>query len=189
MERAHLDRAEAIPSQSASQQAAESRCVATLKLFSSFGPSLEPTIEYRCCRRTVCRKLGVRNFQHGHSPARISENTASAFDDLVDRRLPRAVRSSVYPACGLCRLSDAEVIDSYTGGNADGAWLIRFSIDRAFALHESLQGPYICKTAPFASFAPLPFLSIPVLATQFRVPRTPVRNRWLAKPAGVVALY
>jgi hypothetical protein len=65
-----------------------------------------------------CRKLGVRSFQHGQSPAFISENNASASDGLVDRRLPGAVRSSLYPARCLCRLSDAEVIDSYTAGNA-----------------------------------------------------------------------
>ena len=131
-------------------------------------------------------QTGVRSFQHGRSPARISENNASASDGLVDRRLPGAVRSSLYPARCLCWLSDAEVIDLYTAGNARRLTRMFLNWSR---LRELLQGAVHLQGSAFPSFAALLFLPGPVLAAQFRVPRAPGCDRWLAKPAGAVALF
>ena len=84
------------------------------------------------------------------------------------------------------RLSDAEVIDSYTARNVRR--LTRMLL-KPYLLADA--GPWkgrALQGSAFPNFAALSFLLVPVLTAQFRVPRAPGRDEWLAKPAAAVAL-
>src|SRR6476620_9255835 len=102
---------------------------------------LKAFTQNRCRRDVVSRKPGIHDFQHVESPPASSRVVPLLATARPAR--PRLARSYMeglhtvlwrafiwsYPARSLCRLSDPEVIDSYTSGKSA---LTAKGVERAF---------------------------------------------------------